>query len=155
MYKWTIMALLFGMAVVNSACDKSLSEAEQLAVDKALLRAYIAEKGLVVDSTDSGLYYVTTLEGSGPNPNINSTVVVAYKGYFLNGEVFDESVPGAPVTFPLRNLILGWQEGIPLMKAGGRATLLLPSRLGYGTRGSSNIDPNTPIIFDISLVDFQ
>jgi FKBP-type peptidyl-prolyl cis-trans isomerase FkpA len=154
MHKFTLFLAVFGLFV--AACKKDdLSPEEQLAKDKAALRAYIAEKGLTVDSTASGMYYVITVPGSGANPTVNSVVTVGYRGYFLDGDVFDQTTSGSPATFALAGLIPGWQEGIPLMKRTGRATLLLPSVLGYGTRGSGSIPANTPIIFDIELVDFQ
>jgi FKBP-type peptidyl-prolyl cis-trans isomerase FkpA len=152
-FLWAVLCILaFG------ACkEDSLTPEEQLEADKIALRAYIADKGLVVDSLPSGLYYVITKEGVDNvplHPNINSTVKVGYKGYFLNGDEFDGTAPGETIEFPLRNLITGWQQGIPLMKKEGKATLLLPSALGYGPNGSGSIPPNTPIIFDIELFDF-
>jgi FKBP-type peptidyl-prolyl cis-trans isomerase FkpA len=153
-----LILLCVGLAAITFvACDDDITPEEQLELDKAILRAYIADKGLVVDSLPSGLYYVITKEGidqTPPHPNINSTVVVGYKGYLLDSTVFDQTVSGAPVTLSLRSVIRGWQEGIPLIKADGRATLLIPSGLAYGTSGSRDIPPNTPLAFDIQLIDF-
>jgi FKBP-type peptidyl-prolyl cis-trans isomerase FkpA len=156
MHKNSFFALLL-LAVVASAlsCKKDEFDAEeQLRLDRIAIRAYIAEKGLQCDSTASGLYYLITKPGSGGSPNISSNVTVGYKGYLLDGTVFDQTVSGAPVNFPLSNLIVGWQIGLPLIQKTGRITLLVPSGLAYGQNGGGTIPPNTPIGFDIELVDF-
>ena len=90
-------------------------------------------------------------EGSGNKPTLLDEVTVFYKGYLTSGEVFD--LTGVePATFPLGSVIEGWQEGIPYFKPGGSGILLIPSHLGYGSRGAGSIPPNSVLIFDIELV---
>ena len=81
---------------------------------------------------------------------------IIYKGYFLNGDIFD-TTDGIVVTFQFKNLIQGWLEGIPLYGKGGKGILLIPSHLAYGPTGSQSgtIRPNTVILFDIELEDFE
>ena len=76
---------------------------------------------------------------------------VAYKGYFTNCEVFDESTSG--ITFNLQQVIEGWTLGIPYFKEGGSGKLLLPSALAYGKKGTSGIPENSVLIFDIDLIE--
>jgi FKBP-type peptidyl-prolyl cis-trans isomerase FkpA len=83
-----------------------------------------------------------------------STVTVAYKGYLTDGTVFDESDSNG-ITFSLRNVIQGWQEGIPLFKEGGSGMLLIPSALGYGSSSQGQIPANSVLIFEITLIDVQ
>jgi FKBP-type peptidyl-prolyl cis-trans isomerase FkpA len=118
--------------------------------NKKELKAYAAKKGWKLDSLASGLFYVIDLPGTGENPTINSKVTVTYKGYTSDDKVFD----GTTSTFPLSNVIKGWQQGIPLFKKGGKGKLLIPSKLAYGIQGSGNIKPRQPIIFDVELIDF-
>jgi FKBP-type peptidyl-prolyl cis-trans isomerase FkpA len=80
-----------------------------------------------------------------------SDVKVAYKGYFTDGSVFDES-SAAGITFNLQGVIAGWTEGIPFFKEGGTGKLLLPSALGYGKSGTNGIPKNSVLIFDIELL---
>lgn len=117
------------------------------------MKAYIAEKGLTVDSTTSGIYYVIEEPGEGDHPTVSSTVTVNYKGYFLYGDIFDQS--NTPATFELNNVILGWQEAIPLLKAGGSATFLIPSGRGYGSAGTQGIPGNSVLIFEVELIEFR
>ena len=122
--------------------------------DMEKIEDYLADNNLTATSTPSGLYYIITAEGSGGHPNLNSTVTVRYKGYRLNGKVFDETVGTDTATFPLKNLIQGWQEGIPLLQKGGKGTFFVPSDLGYGAQQVGDIPANSVLIFEIELVDF-
>jgi FKBP-type peptidyl-prolyl cis-trans isomerase len=118
------------------------------------IEGYLTDNNLTATATPSGLYYNITQEGSGGHPNLQSTVTVKYKGYRLNGKVFDETIGNNTATFPLKNLILGWQEGIPLLKKGGKGTFFVPSNLGYGGQRIGDIPANSVLIFDIELVNF-
>ncbi|MEM0993666.1 MAG: FKBP-type peptidyl-prolyl cis-trans isomerase [Bacteroidota bacterium] len=126
----------------------------QLAIDVETIEGYLEENNITADSTASGIFYFFEEEGTGENPARGATVTVKYKGYFLDGTVFDETENDETATFPLNNVIQGWQEGIPLFKKGGKGTLLIPSALAYGVNGRGDIPPNTVLAFDIELVDF-
>ena len=97
------------------------------------------------------MFYVIDNVGAGGNPNSSSNVTVIYKGYLLDGSVFDQSNPTG-VTLNLSNVIQGWREGIPYFKiGGGKGKLLIPSALGYGDQAKSSIPANSVLIFDIQL----
>lgn len=149
-----LLLLSLGLFFIVS-CKKDLSPEEQLQKDIGLIRQYLADNNLKADSTGSGLYYIITKEGTGDNPPASSTVTVKYKGYLLDGTVFDETSGSSTATFPLFNLIQGWQEGIPLLKKDGKGTFLIPSYLGYGSSPVGSIPANSVLIFEIELVKFQ
>ncbi|MEQ9301932.1 MAG: FKBP-type peptidyl-prolyl cis-trans isomerase [Cyclobacteriaceae bacterium] len=115
------------------------------------IQAYIADNNLDATRTNSGLYYVILDEGTGDRPTATSNVRVAYKGYFTNGNVFDESDSNG-ISFGLNNVIRGWTEGIQLFREGGSGILLLPSDLGYGDRGTNGIPGGTVLVFDVNLI---
>lgn len=140
--------------VLFSCKDNILSPEEQFQEDIRIIQQYLVDNNLTADSTTAGLHYIITQEGSGGHPNQQSTVTVKYKGYLTDGTVFDETTGNETATFPLSNLIEGWQIGIPLLKKGGKGTFLLPSAIGYGPYGSGSIPPNTVLIFEIELIDF-
>ena len=108
-------------------------------------------------STESGIYYIIEKEGDGNHPTLDSKVTAHYHGTLLDGTVFDSSVErGQPADFPLRGVVKGWQEGVPLLSKGGKGKFILPSGLAYGSRSAgAKIKPNSVLIFDIELVDFQ
>lgn len=149
-----LLILSFGLFLFVS-CKKELSPEEQLQNDLDLIKKYLTDNNLTASSTNSGLHYIITKEGTGANPDANSTVTVKYKGYLLDGTVFDETSGTSTATFPLSNLIQGWQEGIPLLKKDGKGTFLIPSYLGYGSAPVGTIPANSVLIFEIELVKFQ
>ena len=144
------------MLLVLSACNNddepSVNQAE---VDKEIIEQYIADNNLNATEHPSGLFYVIEETGSGGSPNLNDNVTVEYKGYLTNGSVFDQTNANQPRSFPLRNLIPGWQIGIPLLEKGGEGLFLIPSELGYGDRQVSDIPANSVLIFEIKLVDYN
>lgn len=93
--------------------------------------------------------------GTGAVVKPNATVTVNYIGVSCsNGKIFDSSYQrGQPATFPLKNVIKGWTEGIPGMKVGGERLLGIPPALGYGAQGSAPaIAPNETLWFVVSVV---
>jgi len=105
--------------------------------------------------TESGLVYLPMTEGTGTKPSISSTVEVHYHGQLTDdaGTVFDSSVDrGQTISFPLGNVIKGWQEGLQLMAEGGKATLVIPSDIAYGDQGSGDtIPPGATLKFEVEL----
>lgn len=146
---FTTLLALCGLFLF-SCKDKPLSPEEQLQEDIRIIEQYLTDKNLTAESTDSGLHYIITQEGTGGHPSLYSNVKVDYKGYLTDGTVFDQNTS----TFFLASLITGWQEAIPLLKKGGKGTFLLPSYLGYGPDGVGDIPPNSVLIFEIELINF-
>ena len=103
--------------------------------------------------TESGLVYYSMKEGEGATPTAASTVEVHYHGTLTDGTVFDSSVDrGQTISFPLGGVIKGWQEGLAMMKEGGKATLVIPSDLAYGDAGSGDtIPPGATLKFEVEL----
>ena len=112
---------------------------------------YIEDNNLNATRSNSGLYYVINNEGSGARPTSTSNVTVDYKGYFLDGVVFDESNSNG-ISFRLNEVIQGWTEGITYFKEGGNGILLVPYNLGYGESGRGSIPGGSVLIFDIRLL---
>ena len=110
-------------------------------------------------TTASGLKYVDLVEGTGASPQIGQTVSVNYLGTLENGTKFDSSYDrNTPFQFILGSgsVIKGWDEGIKSMKVGGKRKLIIPSELGYGTRGSPpKIPPNSTLLFEVELLDVK
>ncbi|CAN5514783.1 hypothetical protein BH10BAC4_BH10BAC4_06300 [soil metagenome] len=127
----------------------------QIAIDSVAIDAYLTQKNIVAQHGESGLRYVITQQGNGEKPSMSSTVKVNYKGSLMtDGTIFDQSE--APIEFPLGNLIQGWQIGFQLLSTGRKATLYIPSSLGYGANGAPpNIPANANLVFEVELIDFK
>ncbi|HEV7867776.1 MAG TPA: FKBP-type peptidyl-prolyl cis-trans isomerase [Chthoniobacteraceae bacterium] len=111
-----------------------------------------------VKTTESGLQYKHVKVGTGKTPKATDTVKVHYRGTLLNGTEFDSSYKrNEPIEFPLNRVIPGWTEGVQLMKEGGKTLLYIPSKLGYGERGTPGgpIGPNEALIFEIELIQVK
>lgn len=96
-----------------------------------------------------------TVEGTGEVVPQGATVTAHYTGALCSdGTIFQSSHDmGRPVTFPLANVIQGWQQGVPGMKVGGTRRLVIPAALAYGEQSPSpNIPRNSDLVFDIELV---
>ena len=138
--------------------EKELAE-KQKQEEMELLNDYLKKENINVEPTESGLYFIETQQGTGKQAEAGKTVEVHYTGSLLNGQVFDSSVErNEPFSFKLGvgQVIPGWDEGIALMKVGGKATLVIPSELGYGARGAGGaIPPNSTLIFDVELIEVK
>ncbi|WP_437368877.1 FKBP-type peptidyl-prolyl cis-trans isomerase [Maribacter litoralis] len=118
--------------------------------NEAEINAYLEDNSLESQKTASGLHYIIENQGDGAAPTATSNVTVAYKGYFLNGTVFDQSEEG--ITIGLDQVISGWTEGIQLFNEGGNGMLLIPAHLGYGSFDYNGIPGGSVLVFDIELL---
>ncbi|MFN6565852.1 FKBP-type peptidyl-prolyl cis-trans isomerase [Dendronalium sp. ChiSLP03b] len=112
-----------------------------------------------VVTNPSGLQYKDLKEGTGVTPQRGQTVTVHYTGTLEDGTKFDSSRDrGQPFKFKIGvgQVIQGWDEGVGSMKVGGRRQLIIPSELGYGSRGAGGvIPPNATLIFDVELLEVK
>jgi peptidylprolyl isomerase len=110
-------------------------------------------------TTKSGLKYVDLLVGEGVSPETGNKVTVHYTGWLTNGKKFDSSVDrGKPFTFTIGygQVIKGWDEGVATMKVGGKRKLIIPSNLGYGSRGAGGIiPPYAELVFEVQLISIE
>ena len=138
------------------ACAKKTEAAAQYdlspASNQKFLADYAAKPGTI--KTQDGLEYRVLKAGKGKSPqSADDMVTVSYKGWLINGKVFDQTQKGQTAEFPAGQLIPGWVEALSLMKEGDHWELVLPSELGYGPEGAGNdIPPNQTLVFDMTLI---
>jgi FKBP-type peptidyl-prolyl cis-trans isomerase FklB len=123
-------------------------EQKKLADGKKYMDENAKKPGVV--TTKSGLQYKVLKEGTGKSPSATDRVTVNYRGTTVDGKEFDSSYKrGKPATFRLNGVIKGWTEGLQLMKEGGKAELVIPPKLAYGSRGPLG---DQTLIFDVELI---
>jgi len=130
---------------------RALSEKNQ-AESEAFLEANKSKTGIV--ALPSGVQYRIIEEGDGARPGLESKVSVHYRGSKLDGREFDSSFArGTPEEFTVNAVLKGWQEVLPLMKAGSTWQIFVPPELAFGTRGNPPVGPNEALMFDLKLVE--
>lgn len=168
------VALLLGTISVVSCIDPDQTQEVILERDKVAIQKFIAENPF----NNSVKEYKEEVEGfymfwdvaneSGASVVRGDTVFVNYTGKLLNKRVFDTSIEQIakdngiftpnriyqPLKFrPGFNFaIVGFEFAISLMKEGEKATVIFPSRLGYGTQPSGPVPANSPLIFELDLI---
>jgi peptidyl-prolyl cis-trans isomerase A (cyclophilin A) len=135
------------------------ARAKRIEAERAAAEAEMEKLAAGFEKTASGLRYQFIQRGSGKKAEDGKTVSVHYSGQLADGKVFDSSYARKkPIEFPLGrgNVIEGWDEGIALLQVGDKARFVIPSHLGYGSRGAGGlIPPNATLIFDVELMDVK
>lgn len=171
-------ALLLGTASLVSCIDSDQTEEVILVENKEAIEKYILENSLSgvkeYKEVEEGFYMFWEVSVDTTLNRIKSldTVTVNYTGKLLNNSVFDSSKEQVakdngvynsqrsytPLKFPLgtgKGAIIGFEFATSLMKKGEKATVIFPSRLGYGSQGSNNIPPKSPLIFELELLEIK
>jgi FKBP-type peptidyl-prolyl cis-trans isomerase FkpA len=145
------LVILFLSVVLFNSCSKDTFEDD---VDS--IKKYLVEKNLTASGDDRGVYFIINEPGEEEKPSVTSEVTVYYTGYYLDGTQFDGTQSGgSPARFGLNQVIEGWQIGIRKFGKGGKGTILIPSKLGYGSNPPFGVRTNAVLVFDIELVDFK
>jgi FKBP-type peptidyl-prolyl cis-trans isomerase FkpA len=153
--KWTFGLMM--AAIVVGGCDKDPSTCKNVdpSQEDAQLTAFNMANSITPTKHTTGMYYQILAPGGSAKPTYNSRVYVKYKGTLLDGKVFDQQTNPGNTGFVLSSLIQAWQLGITLLGRGGSMKMTVPSSMGYGCKGSgTSIPPNTPLYFEIELIDF-
>ena len=133
--------------------------AEAARRNKTAAEAFLQQNGArpEVRTLPSGLQVEVVRAGTGPRPTPNDIVATHYVGTHLDGSRFDSTDPaGDPARFPVRGVVLAWQEALPMMQVGATWKLYVPPALAYGEAGfPPDIEPNELLIFEIELVGIE
>lgn len=135
------------------------SRAKRIAEQKKMAEEALEKLAAGFQKTESGLRYQIIQKGNGTAAEKGKKVSVHYQGALENGQVFDSSYKRKqPIEFQLGvgQVIEGWDEGIALLQVGDKARFVIPSYLGYGSRGAGGvIPPDATLVFDVELMDVK
>lgn len=107
-------------------------------------------------TTSSGLEYMVSRKGNRVTPGEGDIVKVHYIGKLQDGTVFDSSYErDEPISFRIGNqqVIPGLEEGVLLLGEGGKATLVVPPHLAYGSKSYGPVPANSTLTFEIELLE--
>jgi len=140
-------ALVLAAAMTSAlAADDALSPQ----ANAAYLAANAKKPGV---TSAQGIQYRVIKTGNGKQPDRHECATVYYKGNLINGQVFDQTQPGSPATFPVSGVIKGWTIALQMMHSGDEWELTIPANLAYGHRGAGGvIPPDQTLVFDVTLL---
>ncbi len=141
---------LFSGCLKDDSCTPKTVQSEA-----AAMLGYANANGITPTTHPSGILYQIISAGAGATPTATSTVTVRYTGKFLDGRVFDSNATGNPTSLGLNQFIQGWQIAIPLIKKDGVIKMIIPSSLAYGCTGYGSIPGDSPLYFEVQLIDVQ
>lgn len=120
--------------------------------EASAMAAYCTAHGLNCTVDSNGIYYQVIDQGSGITPNATSVITVTYTASSLDGSLIEDETT-TPVTATLNQFIEGWRIAIPYIQKGGHIKMIIPSSLAYGCTGTNSIPPNSPLYYDVVLVN--
>lgn len=113
---------------------------------------YIAEYNLNTTELEKGVHIVINESGDENKPTLDSQILATFTGRLTNTLIFDQ---GISIPFLMSNVIEGWQIGLQEIGVGGSCTLIVPAEVGYGSEAIGIIPANSPLVFEVELVDVQ
>ena len=158
-----ILSLLAVSILLLQTCNK---EEDCWESEQRVFEQYLREQNITTEPTSSGLYYIPIEEGVGFEPLYTELVEFEYTGELLNGTIFGTTYDSVgaeagfdntdlvygPVRLVVGTSIPGLAEGFQLMKAGGKAKLIMPSDLAYGRNSIGTVPTCASLVFTIDLI---
>ena len=132
----------------SNACNISASyKNDSSATQRAQMIAFCNNNGITYTIHPSGILYQIITPGDTAKPNLCTSLTMTYTGKLMTGIQFDKGT----ITFPLKDLIVGWQIAVPLIGKGGKIKMVIPSSLAYGPNPNRDIPANSPLYFEMSI----
>ncbi|MBX2951658.1 MAG: FKBP-type peptidyl-prolyl cis-trans isomerase [Leadbetterella sp.] len=152
----TDLSFIVKMHKIQSMEEYKKEADERKANEPKIIQEYVAKNMKGAQKTSEGeIYYVQTAPGSGDLIKDGDEVKVKYVGKFIDGLEFDSSKGDETLNVVVgsHRVIPGWEIALKTMKKGGKSTVIIPSPMGYGEQGAGPIKPNSPLVFDLEVVD--
>lgn len=132
----------------SSACNIiAIYKNDSSATQRAQMIAFCNNNGITYTIHPSGILYQIITPGDTAKPNLCTSLTMTYTGKLMTGIQFDKGT----ITYPLKDLIVGWQIAVPLIGKGGKIKMVIPSSLAYGPNANGSIPANSPLYFEMSI----
>lgn len=147
--------------------EESATEKAQFDKDTTDINAYLEDKEIAeeVIKDATGVRYVITQEGTGATADWYSKVKLKYTIKLLADDsktvATVEREPTADFASRPVDYIHGLKVGLRKLSEGSKATLYVPSGLGFGTSGASDgtgslvVPANANLIIDVEVIEVQ
>ncbi|MDH5597526.1 MAG: FKBP-type peptidyl-prolyl cis-trans isomerase [Cyclobacteriaceae bacterium] len=126
---------------------------KQMEVDGKIIDDYLSENGISYETTEGGVRYTITSVGKGENAQPGDSIKAKYSGYLMDKTPFDSGT--YDFVIDRSSVIQGWHDGFKALNKGSKATLYIPSALGYGPRSTGPIPANSVLVFDVEVLDLK
>ncbi len=123
--------------------------------NQELITNFVRRTGWDMHTTGTGLWYMITVHGQGPEVKNGEVVVLSYRILLLDGEVIDSASAAHPKSFVVGHggVEAGLEEGVKLLHQGDSARLILPPHLAHGNFGDSEkIPPLAILIYELKVL---
>lgn len=162
-----ILLILAGIILIIPACSKQ-ADMELVELEDRIFENYLVANNISVEPTESGLYFIEETEGTGISPVTGDYVLINYSLYTIVDDaliystvkttseragLYDSRILYGPNKFQVGQNLVGLDEGLTLMKEGGKAGLLFKSELGYGGAIKEPIDPYSSLYIEVELIE--
>jgi FKBP-type peptidyl-prolyl cis-trans isomerase len=145
--------ILYILGVLMLTACKTYSDDDLTSFDQQI-QDYLKKNSLDFEKSESGMYYSIIHEGDGEEfIRLTDEVTFTYRGSFLSGEVFQVIKQQDALTFQVRELIIGWQEGLSYLRNHGKIHLIIPPHLGYGSKKTGLIEPNSILVYELEVLE--
>lgn len=152
-----IISLLLFVSILFNGCTIETYSTKKNDANN-IISAYIVDNKLNVKPEPSGLVLIPIVEGNGETPKIGDKVAFHYKGYYMNGDVFDSSYDKSyPIIVELgkNQVIKGIEEALLKMKKSSKSKVIIPFYLAYKDMEFAPVPPYSNLIFELELIDFM
>lgn len=149
----TFRIVLFSIVLILlSSCNSGYSDDQKAFFDEEI-QAIIKESNLNMDRLENGLYIDIKKAGHGESLiKITDEVTFSYTGFRSDGSVFQSIPDDEALTFPVRSLIIGWQDALSFVSEGGELKVIIPPHLGYGAKNTELVPPNSILIYEMKAL---
>jgi len=147
--KQSLTVLFSGLCLMFLSCFGGDKEDEF-----SEITTYATQNGIKVKDT-LGIFVHIDEVGTGAKPNANNTVILYYKGYYLDDVIFDKTKDSIPLSLKLSSAIPGLQSGIRLFAKDGKGTIIIPSAKAYGDNPPFGVRKNAILVYDINIVEIN
>ena len=126
--------------------------------EPARIAKFVKDHNVKVAPSATGVYYLEIVKGNGPVVDNGDLVSIHYNLYNINDQLIETSYGAEPMQFVYGRgeMVPGIEEAVGNMRVGGKATIIVPSTMGFGDVAiDKDLPANSTVVFDLELIDVQ